>query len=89
MERCIICKNECEDYGKHVREKHPISCQEVIDSIASQAELDDETSERTVCHLAACRLCKDTLKANSKDIVGEYQSRKALAEMNAHSRRLL
>ena len=89
MDQCVICKEECENYGEHVRKKHPIGCQEVIKSITSQAKLDKETEERTIYHLADCRPCRDALKAGGNALVEKHESRKAFAEMNAHSCPLL
>lgn len=63
MGECPFCHEEYSIYGDHIRDKHPISCEEVRAKFNeyTSGKLDDETDERVICHLAACKPCMDAL----------------------------
>lgn len=60
---CPFCTMEYEQYGLHIFEKHPISCEEVSISLGAYCDgaLNEETDERVICHLSKCSSCYDEL----------------------------
>ena len=69
MGKCEFCHEEYTgSHGDHIREKHPISCEEVRNRFEeySKGELDAETDERVICHLANCKPCMNALNDFNK-----------------------
>lgn len=61
---CEFCKETYECHGTHIREKHAITCEDVIHNTFKYigGKLDTETDERVICHLSECTQCESEIQ---------------------------